>query len=195
MRSILGAMVLAGASASGAWADMGVLLPLLPQGVAHDAPWSTATAPSGAFAIGNLDESGSIRYYYLNTAPGHDKLASVRIEVVDGDPKGFAGILFSFEDDSRHYHVFAVHGDGSYAIYKRDAGGFNTVMSTTMDQPVDGEMELSIEEKGDEIAFSVNGTRLGSVGSDGIGEGAIGIAVGGIVSATFSDFKLEDASF
>jgi len=121
-------------------------------------------------------------------------VASVTVDLADGAPNGFAGIIFSFDEASRNYHVFVAQNDGAFAVYRRNESGFNQMMSTSLGDLAPGPLTLSIEEAGDDVTFLVNDRALGSIGSTGMGEGGIGIAVGGIVSATFSDFNLGDAS-
>ena len=185
------ALTLAAALAVPAAADMGALVPFLPPD-GTDGAWSTALQAGEAFAIANGGDPGAIRYYYLDTAPGTDTRAEVRVTLPpDGDPDGFAGLLFGFDATTRGYHIYAVHGDGTFSLFRRSADGFSQVMSTSLDTPPAGSVVLAIEETGSQVAFSVDGAPMGSIGNDLLGDGGVGIAVGGIVTATFSDFVVE----
>jgi hypothetical protein len=183
-----------GASAQ-AEGSMGLLAPQLLAAGQQDGPW-TASEANGAYTLENLTEPSALKYYFV--APKTEIDATVSVDVLlpaGSDPKAFAGLLFGFKPESRTYYLFVLAGDGSLAVYARDAGGLRMMMSSTSsDAKPAGWNRLRIVEAGDEISFSVNGSDMGSVGSDGMGSGGFGIAVAGLIRAGLANFTVSDGS-
>ena len=67
---------------------------------------------------------------------------------------------------------------GEFEIVRRDASGFNVQTSSSSSAVTDGFDQISIQEKGDEIAYSVNGRSLGAIGNQYTGKGAVGTFTG-----------------
>lgn len=168
-------------------ADMGALTPLLPPN-GQDGAWITATA-NGAFAMANQSEKGAVRYYYMGTPSDTDTAAAVTLDL-SSDADGFAGIIFGFNEQTRGYHVFAAHADGTFTLYQRNSDGFAKLMSSSLDEMPDGPLTIGIEEKDKNVTMSVNGEQMGAIGNESLGDGGVGIVAGGIVAVTFTDFAL-----
>ncbi|MCR8724952.1 hypothetical protein [Frigidibacter sp. ROC022] len=185
-------LALTGAAAS-AETSMGVLAPQLPM-ESQDGAW-VASESGGAYTLLNRTEPSALRYYYV--VPGDPVDATVGVDVVlgpDPDPQAFAGIIFGFHPDTRFYHIFALGADGSLLVFNRDGGGLSLMMKSTSDAVKPGGWNrLQIVEQGDEVSFTVNGTEIGALGSEGMGQGGFGIAVAGLVQASFANFTARDA--
>ena len=173
-----------------ALADMGALAPLLPPD-GQEGAWVTARS-DGAFAMANEGQAGALRYYYLNTPDGTDSKAAVTLDLT-GSGDGFAGLIFGLDTQTRVYHIYAAHTDGSFSLYRRTPDGFSKLTSSTLGDLEAGPMTIGIAETGSSVSLNVNGKSMGSIDNDLLGDGGIGIVAGGIVSVTFTDFALANA--
>ena len=156
-----------------------------------DGAWSFSSA-NGAVTFSNSSDSGALRYYFADVPDNLDRTisADVYIDPASG-PDGFGALLFAYHADEPRYALVALHGDGRIALYLRDSSGFSPVMSSTFDTPLQGWVHLELRESGDKVSWSANGEEVGSMERGGLGEGSVGLAAGGLVSASFANFVVS----
>ncbi len=184
------ALALSG-SAALAQSTMSILARQLPAD-GPDGAWTAASA-DGVFSLYNPDDATALRYFYAETKPDRDRRVSVDLLVDQApDGNGFGGLLFAMKPDHRHYYILALSGDGKAMVLKRDPDGLGPTMSTGGDLVKTGWNRVEIAESGDKVSLTVNGQSIGSIQSDGLGSGGIGIAAGGRVRAAFANFTAAD---
>jgi hypothetical protein len=149
----------------------------------------------GGYWVENQDDAGAIRYYYGPYDAGDDgkRTISVDITLENATADARAGILYGFNQGDRSYFLIVVGIEGVIDLYRRDQNGFNRMMQSSIDTTRDGHYRLQVRERGPEITISANGNTVGSIQSNGTGQGASGIAAIGIGRFGFSDFKESTA--
>jgi len=168
---------------------MGPLAEFLPQTGGNDV-WRYRN-DGESFRVTNENDAGSIDYVYVGTLDGADRRIEARVRLAGGAPDGFAGLLLGFDERTRDYHIFALSPNGSVSIFRHDREGFRPLIQSTNDAVRSGENVLTVEERGDDLRFLVNGVQIAEIGSDGLGEGAVGVGAGGLVDATFASFDVQ----
>ncbi len=175
------------AFAAVAVADMGRLKGVLDTGASDG--WE-ARFDAGSYWLDNPREDGAVRYYYAPHASGDGghRTVSVEVSVDSPNPNSRAGLLYGFDSRTRHYFLLVLGRAGQFDIYRRDASGFNLRMSSSTDAG-GGFNRIEVRENGREIAFSVNGADLGSIGNGDVGSGALGIAAVGVGRFGFRNYR------
>jgi len=155
-----------------------------------DAPWSYSLN-AGAVTISNSTDVGALQYFFAEVPDQKDRAVAVDMYI---DPAsgadGFGALMFGFDTTERRYGLVALHGDGRVTLYMRDMGGFTPMISTSLETKPTGWVRLDLQERGDEVEWRLNGERLGSMSRQGLGSGAVGIAAGGLVHASFANFSV-----
>lgn len=183
--------ILAAGAAAAQDAPLGAFTSLVQEG--PNGAWEQ-TISATAYTMENASDPAAIRYYWGlgNSDEIGSRTIMVEVEIADGGDTSRAGILYGYDDDTRFYFAFVLEVTGAVALYRRDAAGFNLWMSSETDAVRDGANELSIVEDGDTITMYLNGTRTGSISSDGIGTGAAGIVAVGTGRFIFTAY--DDSS-
>jgi len=157
-------------------------------------PWRTTLAQD-ALVLENTTEPAAVTYFYLN--PERRPLA-VRVRVaVDASAAGAgpsaAGLLYALQGagSDRTYFAFVRKGEASVAVFKREGGGFRSMLETRVDGAKPGEpLDLALVETPEGVALEVNGGRIAALRSPGTGQGAVGILALGAGRFAFRDFRL-----
>lgn len=173
---------------SQAMADMGRLEAFLDEGFSGG--WR-AEYVSGDYWLENRDQQGAIRYYYAgyDGTAGGSRSISVDVQMMTEDPQARVGLIYGYDSHTGDYYLVLLGPEGQLEVVRRDASGFNLRMSSSTRADMDTFNRLRIEETGNEISLSVNGTDLGGLGNDTIGEGAVGIVAVGLGRFGFSEYQ------
>lgn len=167
----------------------GSLAPHLPAS-GQDDTWRFVNT-GDSFEIENIGNPGAIRYYFVAPTPGTE--GSRRIEAgvsIHPDSKGAAGLLYGLKEARDRYHLVTLDAQGVLTVFRRDDSGFRPMLEQSSDAfSAEGVNHLVLEENGDTIAFSLNGSKMGSVGGDRFGFGGTGLAAVGDVRAFFTFFS------
>ncbi len=171
---------------------MGKLSEVLP-GSGQEGIWSYQNS-GDAFAMRNESDPGALQYFYLNPEPGSEGSRRVQVDVTlepGPDRSNLAGLLYGFDPQDRSYFLFVLDPGGLVSLYRRDASGFSLVMQSETDAVRQGANRLAIAETGNQIALSLNDTRVGEIGMPGTGQGGVGIAAAGMGGASFTGFSVS----
>ena len=184
---------------TGAWAQtfddgLGKLKSILPDTGQED-NWRYVKGDN-TFEIENIGDPNVITYYYVNAQPGTEGQRSIETAVsIHPDSKGSAGLIYGLDKQRGIYHMLTLNASGTVTFYRRNEQGFRPLLEQSGSAFVPGKMNiLRIDEKGDEIFFSLNGTSMGSLGGDLFGFGSVGLAAVGDVRAIFNMFSDDAAS-
>lgn len=107
-----------------------------------------------------------------------DFLIQVQVEQAEG-PNSLHGIVFRYQDP-RHYYLFAIQGNGYYAILKNE-DGFERLVDWTPSDIINrtpGRNSLAVGTVGSGIAVFINDEPVDEVRDDTFPTGGIGLAVG-----------------
>lgn len=168
---------------------MGRLAEHLPSSGQDDSWRVTNTGDS--IEIENLGNPNAIRYYYVGPVQGSEGRRTIETDIgVHPNGSGSAGLLYGLRNQGDLYHMVTLNPDGVVSVFRRDNSGFRPLLEQSSQAFQPGKMNrLKIEEKGDEISFFLNDSKLGLVGGDLFGSGAVGIGVVGDVRAFFNFFS------
>ncbi len=182
---------LAGCGESSSPSGMGPLTGFLPAS-GTDGAWSAQQTDDG-FTLTNETDPEAITYFYVDAnaqGAGEREIAvDVRLDRIDG--ASHAGLIYGFQPADKSYFLFLLEPDDTVGFYRRDASGLNRMMSSGGFGLKSGWNRLAIQEKGSEIDLMVNGKKMGSLGSDGMGQGATGIAAWGTGAYAFRGFAVK----
>lgn len=169
---------------------MGPLTPYLAPG--RQGAW-TLSADGAAVLLENAATRGDITYFFAKPKPDEQgqREISVDVNLLRAGPQSFAGLLYGYQDDPKHYYIFAVQGGRAVGLFERTDAGFRQRFGTQIQSTPDRPMRLTIRERGQLIVLLVNGRELSSFGNDAIGRGAVGIAAGDVGSYRFSGFSVR----
>ncbi|TNF19201.1 MAG: hypothetical protein EP318_15720 [Rhodobacteraceae bacterium] len=144
-----------------------------------------------SFEIENIGDPGAIRYYFVAPAPGTEGRRRIEAGVsIHPESKGAAGLLYGLNATRDLYHLVTLDAQGVLTIYRRDSSGFRALSQQSSDAfSADGVNHLVLEEEGDTVAVSLNGTKMGAVGGDRFGFGGTGLGAVGDVRALFTFFS------
>ena len=151
------------------------------------------------FEIENIGDPQSIQYFYVGPSEGAEGSRTIEAGLnVHPDSSGSAGLLYGLNEDRTVYHMFTLDANGMVAMFRRDSSGFRLMIEQSSDAYKPGKINiLTLQESGDEVSYSLNGTSLGSIGGDLFGKGAVGLGAVGDVRAFynyFSDGQSSDQS-
>lgn len=181
-------------SASAAFAQspgtgFGSLAPHLPAS-GQDDTWRFVNT-GDSFEIENIGNPGAIRYYFVAPTPGTEGRRRIEAGLsIHPESGGAAGLLYGLNETRDLYHVVALDAQGVLTVFRRDGSGFRAMSQQSSDAfSADGVNHLVLEESGDTITFTLNGTKMGSVGGDRFGFGGTGLAAVGDVRAFYTFFS------
>ena len=161
-----------------------------------DNNWSGRLA-GGRYVLENQGDPTDIRYFYL--LPKDIQLVdegsglSVEIEgkFSSGQYHSGAGLIFGFDPQTRFYGVFVVMEEDSFAIYRRDEGGFQMKMGGTHSAVRLGAVNrLAIVSTGQGFQFTINGQEVGSIGRNVATGNGVGLLALGTGRFAFDNFRL-----
>lgn len=166
---------------------MGALSDVLPQG-GQEAPWRY-DRPAGGFVIENRDDPYAIQYFYIGAGDqSGGRNIDATVALAPGG-QGGAGLLYAFDDATRHYFAITVETTGEVKVWRRDGNGFNEAANFGPRVDPGAPTRLTIEETAGKAALYLNGDYLGALEGPEIGRGGVGVIAGGVVSARFSAFS------
>jgi S1-C subfamily serine protease len=121
-------------------------------------------------------------YVALPTNPESyaDLALQADVEQTGGSDYSFHGVVFRFRD-TRHYYLFAIRGDGHYAVMKNDDSDLEYLVDWKPSQYINlgrGENTLTVLAVGSLIRVLINGEIVDTVYDDSFSSGSIGLAVG-----------------
>ena len=166
--------------------------------VGQDGVWSSHMA-GGFYVLENRDDPAAVRYFYA--LPGQDSWQSpgdvLRVDVggifPTGDYPSGAGLIFRFDPAKRFYYAFVLREGQSYAFYRRDADGLQTLVEASSDAIKPGRNHLEVRLRGDAMHLLVNGVELGNIESPKVQGQGVGLIAIGEGRFEFDDFELPNA--
>lgn len=149
------------------------------------------TNTGDSFEIENVGDPQAIKYFYVGPAENSEGRRQIDVDLgVHPDSAGAAGLLYGLNDARDLYHLLTLDAQGMVTVFRRDGSGFRPMLEQSSGAYQPGKINrLTIVENGDEIAFALNGTSLGSIGGDLFGFGSVGLAAVGDVRAFFTYFS------
>lgn len=108
-----------------------------------------------------------------------DFLLRAQVKQAEGPDRSLHGVVFRHQD-SKHYYLFAIRGDGYYAILKNENGFeylVNWTPSDTINQAPDRN-SLAVGAVGSRFLVSINGQTVDEFVDDSFQIGGFGLAVG-----------------
>lgn len=156
----------------------------------QEAPWSGAK-DGEAYVLGNDSDASALKYIVAgyDTRDEGRRTISVEVELRKAGDGARAGLIYGFVPEPRAYFAFVIEPGRKITLYRRDASGFNAVMSTSGGMVAEGANTLTIVEHGRQIELLVNGTQVGQFGNAAVGHGSAGIAAVGIGSFAFKNYQ------
>lgn len=174
----------------------GVLKPAL--AVGNDGQWHGELG-QGWYRMSNFAQKGAVRFFHVSGISGEtpqtlsNSLVTVWVGGKFDDPISGAGLIYRFDRKTHTYWAFVVHGQGYYAVYRRNAKGLRQVVSGRH-QAINtaGPNMLTIRPgQGEEVVCAVNGQPVATVTSPEITGHALGILVVSPGSFRFEKFRIE----
>lgn len=206
--TLLACVVLGGALAQSAWADLFVeefgpnAHPLyvfggvITFGPRAGDPW-TALLRDGRLEVSNAVDASVIRYYFVEprhsgpwaAAGGAPVRASVAVGGTFGDAPG-AGLAYGVDPATHHFIALVLTGGDGYGVYVLDEQGYRAVASGNSDaiDPT-GMTVLTIAPEGDGLGFYVAGERV--LEGPLVGGVGVGIVAAGTGRFAFDDFVVQ----
>ena len=160
-----------------------------------DGAWAITLA-DGAYVWRNDSDAQAVRYIHIDPPPGDaDGFAdaAVEVDVTIGERGSAAGIVYRFDPASRTYLMFALLGDGQYAVVARGQQGLKQVGRGTVPGVKPGTNRLAARTVGDKIEYLVNGARAVEVDIRGAAGKSVGIAAIGKGTFTFDNLSVREA--
>ena len=136
-------------------------------------------------------------YFYYFTAPtcSHENYAVEVDARWVGIPGQSYGLIFGVLADFSQFYLFDINTDyRQFRLYKRDPGGFTTIVPITSSSAINGgtaSNHLEVIRNGDQITLEVNGTVLGTWTDGNIA----GLTFVGIISSPYFDIPTSDVRF
>jgi hypothetical protein len=115
---------------------------------------------------------------------------------ISGEQDTNFGIIFRYQDAS-NYYSYLISSDGYYALIKVSGGqelllGMEQFVYSDLISQADGQNEITITCKGEQLSLMVNGKMLHSVRDDSFSAGDVGFIVetreAGAASVLFTNF-------
>jgi len=125
-----------------------------------------------------------------------DVQVSVDAKHISGEQDTNFGIIFRYQDAS-NYYSYLISSDGYYALIKVSGGqelllGMEQFVYSDLISQADGQNEITITCKGEQLSLMVNGKMLHSVRDDSFSAGDVGFIVetreAGAASVLFMNF-------
>ncbi len=186
---LFAAAIAAAATASAQPAGFGPLDTVLTSG--PDGAW-TRTRSGGSFELLNTAAPNALKYFFVATGEEGRRRVGVDVRIEDGGQLSHAGLLYGYVREPLSYYIFTLEAENTVALRRFEGGAMNAMFTTSGGTVRAGINRLEIAERGTEIDLFVNGSRIGSIGNEGIGSGAIGIAAWGTGRFIFSGFAVEN---
>lgn len=150
----------------------------------------TGSMDGDVYWLENPSEDAAIRYYFTPVDATAFGQRTVSVDVTaDAGQNSRAGLLYGYNRNPTLYYMATVEPDGTGALYRRDEDGLNVVMSGSTPPGENGFSRLEVRESGSQIEVLVNGKSIGSMGSRGTGEGAVGIIAVGPGRFGFTNYR------
>lgn len=152
------------------------------------------TAAGDAYRLANRDDANAVKHLAVDPrANGWRGSIAVEVRLEDSE-HAVGGLLYGLQPEPLSYLALVVESEGALGLYMRSPSGLEKIAA--FDEaglsPV-GFNELRIEEGEGEFHIVVNGARVGSVGTELAGTGAVGILAGGRGTFLFRNFALTPA--
>lgn len=143
----------------------------------------------GAYWLENPSQEGAIRYFYTPYVEGDGgkRHLSIDVDVSNTTTSARAGLLYGLKGNPLRYFMLLFGRGGEVELYRRDQDGVNLLMSATT-KPLRGFNRVEMREKRGSFELYVNGKSMGSIESNGVGEGSIGIAAMGVGRFGFANY-------
>jgi S1-C subfamily serine protease len=108
-----------------------------------------------------------------------DFLLQVHIEQAEG-PESLQGVIFRYQD-AKNFYLFAIRGDGHYAIFKNEDDDYETLVTWTSSDQINlgsGGNWLIVAAVGSRIRVFINDEAVDEIIDDSFPTGEIGLTVG-----------------
>lgn len=150
---------------------------------------------NGVYWMENTSDGGAIRYYFTGIS-GAIGSRSLRVDVnAQGmSESSRAGLLYGYRESPKSYFLLVVSGDGMFEVYQRGSNGIQLRSGSSFALSKSGFQTIELEEENRKLSFSVNGKDMGSLESDVIGGGALGIAAMGLGRFGFSNYQEQNSA-
>lgn len=153
--------------------------------------WTGTLSEGGYWLENTAGDPNDIRYFYTAPVPRPRAGRTVGVDVLTAGmhPEGRAGLLYGYRESPRFYYLIMVSGSGDVEVFRRDDGGFDRLLSSSLSGTTRESVRIEVQEKGRELTILANGKVVSTLGNDQIGSGLVGIAAFGTGRFGFTNYN------
>ena len=157
--------------------------------------WTVSDDGSAAY-LENQQSSGAIRYYYIYSPPEDEGTRSISVDVGFGSStsQSLAGLLYAYRENPKTYFLVTVGGDQTINIHEWIDGGLEELLKTPVPTLTAEKTTLHIQEQGNSVTVSINGTVFDTFTDSRLGRGGVGIVASDVGQFKFSNFSVKKST-